>query len=155
MTQATSNIIMIRPISFDYNKETAVNNYYQKELNNFKSSEIQEKAISEFDSFVEKLRDIGVNVFVFNDNNKYHTPDSIFPNNWLSFHLDGTVVIYPMFAHNRRLERRDDILDTLQTQFKFEINRIVDFSHYEKAKKLIAIMSSKFKILGEYTQYQR
>ena len=84
--QITSNIMMIRPVSFRYNEETALNNYYQKVLDNMTPSQTQELALKEFDQFVSVLQEIGVNVIVFNDSVDPDTPDSIFPNNWVSFH---------------------------------------------------------------------
>lgn len=113
---------MIRPFRFFYNEETAIDNVYQnKELNDL----IHENAIKEFDDFVTLLRDEGVNVKVFLDKGEFITPDSIFPNNWISFHEDE-LVIYPMYASNRRLERRNDIVD------KYKKNkRITDFSPAE------------------------
>tara|TARA_B100000902_G_scaffold398892_1_gene467404 strand:- start:4890 stop:5858 length:969 start_codon:yes stop_codon:yes gene_type:complete len=129
--QITNNIMMIRPVSFKYNKETSVNNYYQKTLD-LDDNQIQSKALIEFDNFVNKLRNVGVNVFVFHDSLHPHTPDSIFPNNWVSFHDNGTVGLYPMYAVNRRNERRSDILDLLTSKYNFSINRIEDFTSFEK-----------------------
>ena len=121
---------MIRPVSFRMNEQTAVNNFYQKELDNMSAAEIQNKALEEFDTFVEKLRVVGVNVIVIEDIKIPDTPDSIFPNNWISLHRDGTVALYPMFAENRRLERREDILDKLEEN-GFEIKNIVDYTSAE------------------------
>jgi len=114
MKQITNTILMVRPVSFRMNEQTAVNNYYQQVIDNLTSESVQFKALQEFDSFVEKLRAIGVQVIVIEDQKNSDTPDSIFPNNWVSFHESGDVALYPMFAHNRRLERRDDILDKLE-----------------------------------------
>ena len=130
MLQITNNILMIRPVSFRRNEQTAVNNFYQRELENTSAAEIQKKALEEFDAFVEKLRAFGVNVIVVEDTIIPDTPDSIFPNNWISFHRDGTVAIYPMFAKNRRMERREDILDVLEEN-GFEIKNIVDYTSAE------------------------
>lgn len=130
MLQTTNNILMIRPVSFRMNEQTAVNNFYQKELDNMSAAEIQNKALEEFDTFVEKLRVVGVNVIVIEDIKIPDTPDSIFPNNWISLHRDGTVALYPMFAENRRLERREDILDKLEEN-GFEIKNIVDYTSAE------------------------
>jgi hypothetical protein len=131
MEQTTNTILMIRPINFRMNEQTAVNNYYQKILENILPETVNAKAQQEFDIFVEKLFDIGVNVIVVRDTNKNDTPDSIFPNNWISFHENGTVGLYPMFAKNRRLERREDVLQQLETQ-GYIINNIMDYTSAEE-----------------------
>ena len=130
MKQITNTILMIRPVSFRMNEQTAVNNYYQKELSSLTAQEIQSKALKEFDVFVMKLRDAGVRVIVVDDTVVPDTPDSIFPNNWISFHEDGTVGLYPMFAKNRRQERREDILEKLEDE-GFVIENIVDYTSAE------------------------
>lgn len=122
---------MIRPVAFRMNEQTAVNNYYQKVLDNLTPATVNAKAQQEFDAFVEKLRAVGVNVTVVDDTVDPDTPDSIFPNNWISFHESGEVVLYPMFAENRRLERREDILDILEEQ-GFVINDIWDYTSAEE-----------------------
>ena len=104
---------MIKPVGFRYNEQTAVNNYYQQVLDNLTPEQTQEKALNEFNVFVQKLRSVGVDVVVIEDAKKPDTPDSIFPNNWVSFHADGTIGLYPMCAENRRDERREDIFDSL------------------------------------------
>jgi len=106
MSQITNTVLMIRPVAFRMNEQTAVNNYYQKVLDNLTPASVNAKAQQEFDAFVEKLRSVGVNVIVVEDTLDPDTPDSIFPNNWISFHENGDVALYPMFAENRRLERR-------------------------------------------------
>jgi hypothetical protein len=131
MKQTTNNILMIRPVAFRMNEQTAVNNYYQKVLDNLTPSTVNAKAQEEFDAFVEKLISIGVNVIVIDDTLDPDTPDSIFPNNWISFHESGEVVLYPMFAENRRLERREDILDLLEEK-GFEITDICDYTSEEE-----------------------
>ena len=128
--QITNNILMIRPVNFRMNEETAINNFYQKSLEDFTSDEIQASALKEFDALVDKLKSIGVNVIVVNDKVHPNTPDSIFPNNWISFHENGDVGLYPMFAPNRRLERRDDILGILEDK-GFLIENVVDYSSAE------------------------
>lgn len=130
--QTTSNILMIRPVAFGYNAETAVNNAFQQQT---EQNGVQLKALQEFDNFVEILRSNGINVIVEEDTPNPHTPDSIFPNNWISFHTNGTVVLYPMFAVNRRLERRTDIIEKLKKQYS--ITNLVDFSHYESENKFL------------------
>ena len=116
--------MMIKPTAFRYNEQTAVNNYYQKKLNNLTSSEVQNNALCEFVDFVKKLRKAGVNVIEIQDTTSLDTPDSIFPNNWISFHQDGRVVIYPMYAKNRRGERRQDIIDLLIDKYNFSVENI-------------------------------
>ncbi|MGC4100803.1 citrulline utilization hydrolase CtlX [Ferruginibacter sp.] len=118
---------MIRPVKFAYNAETAVNNSFQTASNDDK---VQQKALEEFDSFVEKLRAKGVDVTVVQDTAEPYTPDSIFPNNWISFHEGGTVFLYPMFAVNRRLERKQTVMDAIDQ--KFTINKTIDFSTREQ-----------------------
>jgi hypothetical protein len=129
--QITSSIMMIRPVAFRFNEQTAVNNYYQQVLEGVTANQVQEQAQNEFDTFVEKLRVKGVEVVVIEDTLDPNTPDSIFPNNWISFHQDGRVGLYPMCAENRRLERREDVLTILMEQHNFVINEVIDFSHYE------------------------
>lgn len=118
---------MIEPIAFGYNAETAKNNYFQVEQT---GDDIQSKALAEFNTFVGKLRSKGINVITIKDTLDPHTPDSIFPNNWVSFHKDGKVVLYPMFASNRRVERREDIIESIENQ-GFEVSEIDDWSFSE------------------------
>lgn len=125
--QTTDTVLMIEPIAFGFNEETAKNNYFQTEQKGF---DIQFKALSEFKMFVEKLRSKGIRVITIKDTLDPHTPDSIFPNNWVSFHRDGKVVLYPMFASNRRVERRDDIIETIKGQ-GFDVTEIDDWSFPE------------------------
>ena len=122
---------MIRPVQFRMNEQTAVNNYYQKSLEDLNPETVQFKALQEFDSFVDKLKLIGVNVIVIQDTKESNTPDSIFPNNWVSFHSNGDVGVYPMFAENRRLERSNTIFDKLESK-GFEINNIIDYTSAEE-----------------------
>lgn len=131
MKQTTNSILMIRPVAFRMNEQTAVNNYYQKVLDGLLPSTVNAKAQQEFDVFVEKLRAVGVDVTVVDDVLNPDTPDSIFPNNWISFHSNGDVALYPMFAENRRLERREDILDILEEK-GFVINNIMDYTSAEE-----------------------
>ncbi|MBR08705.1 MAG: amidinotransferase [Rickettsiales bacterium] len=126
---------MIRPVSFYMNEQTAVNNYYQKKLEGLSNEQVQDKALSEFDGFVAKLRTAGVNVEVFDDTPDPSTPDSIFPNNWVSFHESGKVWLYPMYAINRRLERREDLLESLSE--KFEIESVDGFLDWEMDNKFL------------------
>ena len=131
MKQTTNSILMIRPVAFRMNEQTAVNNYYQKVLDDLLPATVNAKAQQEFDVFVEKLRAVGVDVTVVDDKENSDTPDSIFPNNWISFHDNGDVALYPMFAENRRQERREDILDTLEEK-GFIINNIMDYTSAEE-----------------------
>jgi hypothetical protein len=121
---------MIRPVAFRMNEQTAVNNYYQKVLDNLLPATVNAKAQQEFDAFVTKLQAVGVDVTVVDDTLDPDTPDSIFPNNWISFHQNGDVVLYPMFAENRRSERREEILDILEDK-GFQIENIVDYTSAE------------------------
>ena len=137
MKQITNNIMMIKPVGFRYNEQTAVNNYYQKVLDNLSAEQTQENALNEFNAFVEKLKNAGVNVIVVEDTKTQDTPDSIFPNNWVSFHSSGLVGLYPMYAENRRYERREDIFDTLVNEYGFEIEEIKDFTEFEEHDKFL------------------
>ncbi len=131
MKQVTNTILMVRPATFRKNEQTAVNNYYQKEITGVLPSTILAKAQEEFDTFVEVLRTNGVNIVVIEDTKEPDTPDAIFPNNWISFHENGDVAIYPMFAENRRLERREDVLEALEEK-GCVIHNIVDYSEAEE-----------------------
>lgn len=127
--QITNTILMIRPVNFRMNEQTAVNNYFMEDLDE-KNNQINQKAQDEFDAFVSTLRSAGVNVIVVDDTIDPDTPDSIFPNNWISFHENGTVGVYPMFAENRRNERREDILEIME-QHGFRIDNIMDYTAAE------------------------
>ncbi|SIT98139.1 hypothetical protein SAMN05660493_02875 [Epilithonimonas bovis DSM 19482] len=124
--QTTDTVLMIEPVAFGFNEQTAVNNYFQVQ----QEGNVQGEALKEFNAFVEKLRAKGINVITIKDTLDPKTPDSIFPNNWVSFHKDGKVVLYPMFAENRRLERRDDIINQIKEQF--EVTEVIDYSGAEK-----------------------
>ena len=128
--QYTSNILMVRPASFRLNEEKVVNNYFQSETQ-LDPRMVVGAAQREFDEFVALLRANGVNVIVAEDIKENDTPDALFPNNWISMHEDGKVGLYPMFAENRRRERRDDILDVLEEN-GFEIREIIDYSSAEE-----------------------
>ena len=129
MSQTTNTILMVRPVAFRMNEQTAVNNYFQEDVD-LKNAQINEKAQKEFDVFVEKLRAAGVDVVVVEDDKLLDTPDSIFPNNWVSFHANGDVAIYPMFAENRRKERRDEVFMRLEAE-GFKIENIIDYTSAE------------------------
>jgi hypothetical protein len=137
MSQITNHIMMIEPVGFRYNEETAENNYYQKVIEGLTPEETQAKALTEFTDFVEELRAKGVNVIVIKDTVSPDTPDSIFPNNWVSFHRDGSIGLYPMCATNRRFERREDIFDTLVDEYGFHIEEIKDFTEFEEHDKFL------------------
>lgn len=129
--QTTQTILMIRPINFRMNEQTAVNNYYQKVLDGLLPQTVNARAQQEFDAYVNKLRDKGVQVIVVDDSKEHDTPDSIFPNNWISFHQSGDVALYPMFAENRRLERREDVLDEIESK-GFKIEQVYDYTSAEE-----------------------
>ncbi|RRB02196.1 citrulline utilization hydrolase CtlX [Larkinella rosea] len=134
--QATSNILMIRPVRFGFNEQTAGSNSFQDRTMATKNrDEVQQNALREFDEMAHQLTAAGVNVIIYDDLPELYTPDSIFPNNWVSFHYSGTVVVYPMEAPNRRLERRMDIIDDLGKNF--HIARIIDLTHFEKESKYL------------------
>ncbi|MDR0370912.1 MAG: amidinotransferase [Prevotellaceae bacterium] len=133
--QASNTILMIEPVAFGFNEETAENNYFQQK-DNTESSEIQQKALSEFNQMTDKLRQKGIRLLIVKDTPMAHTPDSIFPNNWVSFHEDGRIALYPMYAENRRKERRTDILEQLE-QVGFQISNIVDYTSNETTGKFL------------------
>jgi hypothetical protein len=125
--------MMIRPIAFNYNVQTAINNHYQKIVDpNNNSDQINLNAQAEFDNLVLKLRSIGINVIVFQDDDKFDTPDSVFPNNWISFHSNGDLALFPMFAINRRQERREDVIGWVE-KHDYLINNIIDYSSAEES----------------------
>ena len=130
MQHITDTLLMIRPVAFRMNEQTAVNNYFQEDLAE-KNANINTLAQAEFDDFVAKLREVGVNVIVEHDDILADTPDSIFPNNWVSFHADGTVALYPMFAENRRKERRMEVFRRLESE-GFIIEQFMDYSEAEQ-----------------------
>lgn len=124
--QTTSHLLMIRPVHFTFNEQTAVNNAFQTAA---ADDSTPQKALQEFDNFVALLTKNGIDVTVINDTPTPHTPDSIFPNNWISFHNNGSVLLYPMYAINRRQERKPHVIETLSK--KFSITNTIDFTHYE------------------------
>lgn len=128
--QVTRSILMVRPSNFGFNEETAVNNAFQNNAAGKTSEQIREKAIEEFDSFVSLLRSKGVDVSVYQDEPQPIKPDAVFPNNWVSFHEDGTVITYPMFAKVRRIERTDKVFDLLEPHFW-----ILDHIHLEQSEE--------------------
>ncbi|MBC8052831.1 MAG: amidinotransferase [Sphingobacteriaceae bacterium] len=131
--QHTSTVFMVRPVNFAFNEQTALSNAFQDTT--MRELEVHNKALSEFDSFVDILRENGVKVMVIDDKPDPYTPDSIFPNNWISTHRDGKIFIYPMEANNRRFERRPEILDELRRNFKIESE--IDLSYLESEQKFL------------------
>jgi hypothetical protein len=124
--QTTSHILMIRPANFGYNAETAVNNAFQVWN---QDPDVAAKAVAEFDNFARLLMEHGIDVIISEDTADPYTPDSIFPNNWVSFHHDGTLLLYPMYAANRRAERKEHVLERIAG--RFAIGRRIDLSGYE------------------------
>lgn len=135
MKQAANTLLMVRPVNYRMNEETAVNNYFQQEMD-LTSESITRRAQKEFDDFVSELRAVGVKVIVVDDLEENDTPDSVFPNNWVSFHSNGDVALYPMFAENRRRERREDILEAIEAE-GFKIENIVDYTSAEEEAKFM------------------
>lgn len=130
MKQITDTLLMVRPVSFRMNEQTAVNNYFQEGLQ-LSQEQINKLAQEEFDALVAKLRGVGVHVIVVEDDRKLDTPDSIFPNNWVSFHEDGTAVLYPLFAENRRRERRPEVFEKIEAE-GYLIENVVDYTDAEE-----------------------
>ena len=135
-SQLASAVLMIRPVRFESNPMTAASNLFQGR-NESSPEQQQIDAETEFDSLAAALEAGGITVVQVDDTAEPHTPDAIFPNNWVSFHADGTVVLYPMEAPNRRTERRQDIIDTLADQYGFQVREIVDFSHHEQNERFL------------------
>ena len=135
MKQRTSHIMMVRPVSFGFNEQTAKSNAFQHEIDQQENASAQQKAQSEFDAYVKILQEEGVTVNVIQDSQEPKKPDAIFPNNWVTFHQDGTLVLYPMCTPNRRWERRRSILDMIG--MGYQINHEIDLSHYEEDEKFL------------------
>ena len=132
LMQNTSTVLMIRPLHFMFNAETAINNRFQVRS---ETENLAEKAVREFDAFVAALRKEGIDVTVVEDSPDPHTPDAIFPNNWISFHEDGVYCLYPMFAPNRRKERKSEVLELIQKRFGY--HRLFDFTSYESDNRFL------------------
>jgi hypothetical protein len=130
MSQITNTVLMIRPAQFRMNEQTSVNNYYQKDLENALPEAVNKMAVKEFDAMVKKLKKAGIKVIVVKDTKEFDTPDSIFPNNWISFHANGTIGLYPMFAENRRLERKESVLEAVEAE-GFIVKNVVDYTAAE------------------------
>lgn len=129
--QITNSILMIRPVQFRMNEQTAVNNYYQKTIEHLTPDAVNALAVEEFDAFVQKLQAVGIQVVVVDDTKEFDTPDSIFPNNWISFHKNGTIALYPMFAENRRFERKESVVEAVEEK-GFSIKHVVDYTEAEQ-----------------------
>jgi hypothetical protein len=126
-----SAVLMVRPKHFGYNAQTAVTNRFQSP-GTASTAEVAQRALREFDGFVAALTGEGIEVCVAEDSEQPRKPDAIFPNNWVSFHRDGTVVLYPMHAENRRAERRREVIDSVVRSTGFEVKRTVDLTRHEK-----------------------
>jgi len=131
MSSNLHSVLMIRPCNFRVNKETLENNFFQTKSIQLENDFILNQAIIEFDSLVKKMKASGINVLVYQDDFKHDTPDSIFPNNWVTFHKDKKIAIYPMFAENRRLERSENVIVFLEEN-NVKINEVIDYSEAEK-----------------------
>src|SRR5215475_6815919 len=131
-----SAIVMVRPASFGFNPDTAPSFMFQREITESNRKEIERRARMEFDLLAGRLRDAGVEVNIVEDKEELNTPDAVFPNNWVSFHHDGTVVLYPMLAPSRRPERRRDIIDKLQSS-GFRVSRVFDLTHHENQNRFL------------------
>ena len=126
MKQLTSQIMMVRPANFGFNEQTAVNNSFQTR-DGVDAVWLRVEAQKEFDQMVAVLRSKGIQVTVMDDTPQPVKPDAVFPNNWISFHEGGAVITYPMFAENRRLERREDIIDNLEKSFRIKNRYSLEF----------------------------
>jgi len=127
--QTADSLLMIRPASCGYNPQTAASNAFQKQIEKLSAADIQARAAREFDNLVKLLRAHDINVFVAEDTPETAKPDAVFPNNWISFHQDGTVFLYPMLSEKRNAERRTDIIESLKKDFQIE--KIIDLSSGE------------------------
>jgi len=133
--QATTDVLMIRPVRFVANEQTAASNHFQVIDDASDPESVQRAAATEFDSLLAALRKAGIVVHAFDDTPEPHTPDSLFPNNWISLHADGSAVLYPMLAENRRTERRMDLLESLS--HGFHITRTIDLTHREARQQFL------------------
>src|SRR5580692_3314689 len=135
--QSARAVLMVRPASFGFNQQTAASNAFQQPPASSEAAEAQELALAEFDGLAQALQRAGVEVLIAPDTPRPAKPDALFPNNWVSFHFDGTVALYPMLAPNRRAERRDDILEQVVRGGRFRISRTVDLTHREAEGKFL------------------
>jgi hypothetical protein len=135
--QSARTVLMVRPASFGFNPQTAASNAFQQPPDSPGESDLQELALAEFEGLAQSLERAGVEVLVAADTRRPEKPDAVFPNNWVSFHFDGTVALYPMLAPNRRLERREDILEQVVRDGRFHVSRTVDLTHRESEGKFL------------------
>jgi hypothetical protein len=135
--QSASGVLMVRPACFGFNQETAASNAFQQVAEPSADAETQRLALAEFDGLAEALQRAGVEVLIAPDTPRPVKPDAIFPNNWVSFHVDGTVALYPMLAPNRRSERREEVLEHVVREGHFHVSRTVDLTHREAEGKFL------------------
>jgi hypothetical protein len=135
LKQTTNHLLMVRPANFGFNPETAESNAFQRKDTDLTSAEIKNKAVQEFDNFVKKLTEVGVDVTVVQDSTEPIKTDAVFPNNWVTFHEDGMVILYPMLSQNRRLERQNYVLEAVTK--KFFCTDLKDLSAYEQVGKIL------------------
>src|SRR5579863_9453776 len=135
--QSAPAVLMVRPVFFGFNPETASSNAFQQAADSSGGAEAQRLALAEFDGLAIALRHAGVEVLIAPDTPHPVKPDAIFPNNWVSFHFDGTVALYPMLAPNRRSERREDVLEQVVQEGRFHVSRTVDLTHREAEGKFL------------------
>jgi len=131
--QSANSVLLVRPAHFGFNAQTAISNAFQNKPP--EAGRVSKKALAEFDAFAQKLSEAGIDVTLINDSASPIKPDAVFPNNWLSTHADGTLVLYPMCAPNRRHERRADTVEDLKK--RFYVKNIVDLSHYETENRFL------------------
>ena len=132
ISQAPQSVLMVRPANFGFNPLTAGSNVFQQPVQDLSPDIIRSQARLEFDLFVEKLVASGIEVIAVEDTADPITPDAVFPNNWISFHEDGTAILYPMMAINRRMERREDVILMLEKNYQFRVKRILDLTFFEQ-----------------------
>src|SRR5688572_5409188 len=135
--QTAADVMMIRPVAFAGNPQTQPSNSFQERDAGAIDAANQAAALREFEGLAVALSKAGVAVHTFDDTIEPHTPDSIFPNNWVSFHADGSVVLYPMLAENRRLERRSELLNELSARRGFRVAQLIDLTQYEQQGKFL------------------
>lgn len=134
--QTTAHILMVRPANFAFNEETAANNAFQSRDGAMSAEAMRARAVEEFDGFVAQLRAAGVQVLVAEDSQTPAKPDAVFPNNWVTFHQEGFIVTYPMFAPTRRLERRDAVVEQV-LQAGFQSGARFHFEDYESKDRFL------------------
>lgn len=128
---------MVRPANFAFNAETAANNAFQSHDQDMNAVEMRQHALREFDEFVRRLRDAGVHVIVAEDTPDPVRPDAVFPNNWVTFHQEGWIITYPMFAPTRRLERREDVIDNMLFEQGFRMSERIHFEGTETRNQFL------------------